>query len=184
MAFIATNDRDELLSTLTAYERIAHACWPSLHPDLTGRTAWGPRDEKRLRASLSALLDESAVNALGVRVFWKLLPSLSYRGANLSFARDGGLSSIEEIIGLDDFSPRVPWNRQAPLYRRDDELVIKTREEKLFIIERQDQLEQTTYLHTAKVPMLGSDGGAIGLLGMYRLIDKATAVTLMREHRT
>lgn len=183
MAFVASNDRDELLSTLTAYERIAHACWPSLHPELSGKTPWTQRDDTRLRQTLSALLDETVTSPLGVRVFWKLLPSLSYRGANLLFARDGTLSSIEEMIGLDDFSPRMPWNRQAPLYRRDDEAVIKTQQEKLFIVERQDQVDQTTYLHTAKVPMLGAGGHSIGILGMYRLIDKATAVALTREHR-
>jgi hypothetical protein len=185
MAVIAAEESEELLATLLAYERVFTACWPSLHPNLAQRRVkWGTASATTLRRELAGLIDETDASPLAVRVFWKLLPDFKFRGVNMNCVKDGGLSSIEEMIGLTDYSPQLPWNRQAPHYRKDDKFVVEHNAEKLNILERQDQTEGTTFLRTAKVPMVTTSGTIIGLLGGYQTIDAATAKKLQKGEKT
>ena len=50
----------------------------------------------------------------------------------------------------------------------------------LDIVERQDSPAGTVWLRTGKAPIRVGDGEAIGLLGMYEVIDDATAKALTR----
>jgi hypothetical protein len=182
MAYVAATDPQELLATLYAYERVVTASWPALHPNLANqRVRWVNMSPGDLRGGLSRLLDETDASPLAVRIFWKVLPDYAFRGTNLLCARDARLDSIERIVGLTDYSPEVPWNRQAAHYRKDDKFVVEHKSDKLNIIERQDQHDGTTFLRTSKVPIIDASGAVIGLLGGYQTIDAATALKLQRD---
>jgi hypothetical protein len=183
MAHVVANDPFELLATLRAYARVVTASWPTLHPQFAQRRArWSNSSVGDLKGELSRLLDETTTSPFAVRVFWKVLPEYTFRGANLLCARDAGLDAIEQLIGLNDYSPELPWNRQAPHYRKDDKVVVERRVDKLDILERQDQPNgTTTFLRTSKVPIIHSNGEVLGLLGAYQTIDAAAALKLQRD---
>lgn len=142
MAYVAATDPFELLATLHAYARVVMASWPSLHPQLAQRRArWANAAAGDLKGELSCLLDETHESPLAVRVFWKLAPDYTYRGANLLCARDAGFAAIERVVGLSDYSSELPWNRQAPQYRKNDKTVVERRIDKLDVLERMDQHE-------------------------------------------
>jgi len=183
MAFVVGAEKDERLATLLAYAHMTEACWPGLHPTMVRRKpAWVELGAKHLGDELSSLMDEADGSPMGLRVFWKLVPNFTFRGGNTLFAKDAGHKSMQTLMGLTDFSKEVPWNRQAPLYRKDDEDVVATQRDKLDIVQRQDQASDTIYLHAAKVPML-SGSKTVGLMGAYQLIDAAAAARIISRKR-
>jgi hypothetical protein len=165
-----------------AYRLVKNASWPKLHPAMAERAAtWAERSADELELELQEYLGETMQPGCGVRVFWKLLPKYLYAGANDHIAHDAGLKSSAELIGIDDFNPRVSWGQQAGLYRRDDMDVCTSRRPKLDIFERQTSASGAFWLHTGKAPIRRADGVVIGVFGMYEVLDAQTGDELARR---
>ena len=118
---MAERSANETRAVLAAYRKVKDASWPDVHPEMAGRAKrWPDASEAELRAELEGYLKEASAPACPVRVFWKLGAQFVFGGCNLHFASDAGLRSPAEIVGLDDFSPRLPWRAQADKYRADE----------------------------------------------------------------
>ena len=116
-----------------------------------------------------------------MRVFWKLGPKFVFGGANDNFARDAGLRAAE-LVGIDDFDPRLPWGAQAAKYRADDQEVFTSGQAKLDILERQtSSTGAVVWVHVGKAPIRLASGAVIGILGMYDLLDEKTAQKVFFE---
>jgi diguanylate cyclase (GGDEF)-like protein/PAS domain S-box-containing protein len=107
---------------------------------------------------------ESLIDNIPQRIFWKDLES-RYLGCNSAFARDAGLASKEDVIGMTDCT--LPWATAGNLLRAEDNLVIATgqpvmNQERDFFVRG----EMRTSL-TSKLPLLDGAGRIIGVLGSY-----------------
>ncbi len=122
------------------------------------------RELQESRRMLQIILD-----TIPTRVFWKDL-NLRYLGCNAAFARDAGLQSPEQIVGLTDYD--LIWRAQAEAYNRDDRRVIDSGEPIFALEELQDRADGTGWLITNKLPLRGPDGAIVGMLGMYEDITE------------
>ena len=173
--------RTRAAAILLAYRTVQRPSWPELNPDLDERARrWPDLDEALLQVELRRLVAETERPGQNVRVFWKIGNDLTYEGCNRQFANDAGFKEARELIGLTDFDPRIAWILQSAKYRKDDFEVMETRKPKLRIIERQHSAAGTIWLHTGKAPIL-LRGEAIGIMGMYEVIDLATATRMSRS---
>jgi hypothetical protein len=171
---------EELRAILQAYKQVADASWPELHPAMAGNAASWPRAAApELQQELDGYLRESAQRSQ-VRVFYKLGAGLEFAGCNDHFAKDAGLSR-QALIGLDDFSPQLPWAAQAAKYRADDKEIVDSGKPQLDILERQTNSSGAiSWIRVGKTPVRGATG-VIGLLGMYESLDDKTAQRLYLE---
>ncbi len=174
-------NKNELLAVLRAYQEAIHVACPELHPDMARRSAgWLRATDAELERELAHYLEEASAPSCAVRVFFKMGRDFRYGGCNQQFAADAGLPSASEIVGLDDFSPRISWVAQAAKYRKDDRTVIEQRQPKLGIIERQASASGVIWLDTSKMPIL-EGAAAIGVFGTYEIIDAKTAARRAAE---
>jgi PAS domain S-box-containing protein len=135
--------------------------------------------EVALRASHQVL--DGIINAIPARVFWKD-KDLVYLGCNAIFAHDAGFAGSKEIVGKDDY--QMGWRDQAELYRADDRQVIDSGQPKLLIEEPQTTPGgDTNVILTSKIPLRGSEGEIIGVLGTYMDITerKRAEKTLLEQ---
>jgi hypothetical protein len=171
---------EELRAVLVAYRQVKDASWPRLHTgmaDAAGR--WDRASEDQLRREIRGYLDETAAPGGNVRVFWKTGTNLAFAGCNERFASDAGLTA-RELIGLDDFSEKVPWAAQAAKYRADDKEVVDSGQPKLDILERQSSATGVVWVLVGKAPIRVGDR-SIGILGMYEVLDKEAANKLFAK---
>ena len=136
--------------------------------------------EEALLASKKII--EGIINSIPVRVFWKD-KNLVYLGCNKIFANDAGFTDPKEIIGKDDY--QMGWHDQAELYRDDDSRVIESGIPKLNIEETQTTPKgDTITLLTNKIPLLGSNGEIIGILGTYiDISERKRAEEVLQQER-
>jgi len=167
---------EDLRAVLAAYRTARSHTWPQLHAAMDRRAAhWGVAGDAELAAELESYLKESDDPAGAVRVFWKLGPKFIFAGCNERFARDAGMASAD-LMGTDDFDPRLPWGPQASKYRADDAEVFNAATPKLDIVERQKSPSgDVIWVRVGKAPILGADGAARGVLGLYDVLDDKTA---------
>ena len=126
------------------------------------------QDAEEIRESRQML--RTVIDTVPVRVFWKDL-DLKYLGCNISFARDAGMESTDELIGKDDF--QMGWKEQAGLYRKDDMEVIQSGVPKINYEEPQTTPEgKRIWLKTSKSPLLNLKGETFGILGTYEDITE------------
>jgi hypothetical protein len=172
---------EELRGILQAYKQVADVSWPALHPAMGARAAaWPQAGEEDLKRELEGYLLDSSGPPRVVRVFYKLGPGFTFAGCNEHFANDAGIPA-RELVGLDDFSPRLPWAAQAGKYRADDKEVFDSGTAKLDILERQTSSSGVvTWVHVSKAPIRAA-GRVIGILGMYEILDDKTAQRLYIE---
>ncbi len=177
-----TTAADELRAVLQAYKEVKDASWPALNPAMAERSRhWAEAAEADLRAELAGYLREAVPPAWQVRIFWKLGPELVFGGCNEQFARDAGLASAAELVGLTDFDKRLPWTRQAAKYRLDDQAVIASGTARLGIIERQQSGDgHINWVRVSKAPVR-TGAGVVGVLGMYEPLDPETGRRLFGE---
>jgi hypothetical protein len=165
----------ELRAVLQAYKQVMEASWPQLHPAMFGRAQqWGSASEAELRQELTGYLNQASAPGCKVRIFWKMMPGFTFGGCNTAFAKDGGLRSPLEIVGLDDYNPKFPWSLQAAKYRMDDQSVVSRGLPMLDIIERQQSSAGLAWLRVGKTPIKTAEGKIIGLFGMYEPLDAET----------
>ena len=166
---------DELRAILRAYKQVMEASWPQMHPAMFNRAPhWAVANEADLRQELTGYLTQASAPGCQVRIFWKMLPGFTFGGCNAALARDGGLRTPVEIVGLDDYDKRFPWSLQAAKYRADDQNVVRRGLPMLDIIERQQSSSGLSWLRVGKTPIKLSDGKVIGLFGMYEPLDAET----------
>ena len=172
-------ERETLLATLVAYRAVQAASWPKLNPGIEVRVSrWDKMDADELRGEMAELLQETNRPGCEVRIFWKLGREYVYGGANDKLAHDAGFGSGAELVGKNDFHHDIVWLRQSPKYRADDMEVVNTATEKLNIVERQKSAHGNIWLRTGKAPIRPEGGAAVGVLGMYEVIDVETAIRL------
>lgn len=171
---------DELRGVLQAYKQVTDASWPDLHPEMAARSAgWARAGAAELQQELDGYLRESALRSK-VRVFYKLGAGLTFAGCNDHFAKDAGLTP-QALVGLDDFSPQLPWAAQAAKYRADDKEIVDSGTPQLDILERQTNSSgAVSWIRVGKTPVRGA-AGVIGLFGMYEPLDDKTAQRLYLE---
>jgi PAS domain S-box-containing protein len=124
-------------------------------------------ERKRVEEALvaSQQITQDIINAIPARVFWKD-KDLNYLGCNRTFAADAGFSTPMDIIGKDDFA--MGWREQAELYRADDRQVMESGLPKQLIEEPQTTPDgKSITILTSKIPLKGSGGDVIGILGVY-----------------
>ena len=173
---------EEVRGVLAAYKTVMEASWPSLHPAMKGRAAqWLSASEAALQAELREYLREASQPTCRVRVFWKIGPHFSYAGGNAHYATDAGFASIADLIGLNDFDEKVPWQAQAAKFRKDDKEVFDSGVAKLDILERQDSAAGTVWVKVGKTAIRNGSGVVIGILGMYEQLDEAVATKMYLE---
>jgi len=166
---------EELRAVLFAYKQVMEASWPQLHPAMFGRAQkWPTASEAELNQELTGYLNQASAPGVNVRIFWKMLPGFTFGGCNAALARDGGLRSPSEIVGLDDYDRRFPWSLQAAKYRIDDQNVVNRGLPMLDIIERQQNTGGMSWLRSGKTPIKTAAGKIIGLFGMYEPVDAET----------
>jgi hypothetical protein len=177
------SDAEHLRAVLAAYLTVKNASWPDLHPSMSKQSKrWAAASAADLREELAGYMKESAAPGTGVRVFWKLGPKFIFGGCNLHFARDAGLRDPAELLGLDDFSPKLPWQAQAVKYRADDKEVFDGGAAKLDILERQTSSQgKTVFVRVGKAPIKTATGAVIGIFGMYEILDEKAAQKLFFE---
>jgi hypothetical protein len=173
---------DELRAILAAYQLVAAASWPDLNPSMKSRASrWATASAAELKSELDGYLREVAPPRSNVRIMWKTGPKYQVGGFNEGFAKDAGIPAAE-LLGMDDFDKRMPWRHQAAKYRRDDEGVVKTGKANLDIIERQESGNgETSWVRVGKAPIKVANGTAIGVLGMYEIVDAATGRALFMK---
>jgi hypothetical protein len=174
---------DELRAVLAAYKLVKDASWPDLHPAMPRASArWPQAAEADLRKELEGYINETNRPSCDVRVFWKLGPDYKFAGCNLMFVKDAGLKTPADLIGLDDFSDKLPWKAQAAKYRFDDKEVADSGKANLDILERQSSATGTVWVLVGKAPVrVGSR--SIGILGMYQILDQAAANKILAKRR-
>ncbi|MDD2500101.1 MAG: transporter substrate-binding domain-containing protein [Geobacter sp.] len=119
--------------------------------------------EKERNQAISLL--QTVINTAPVRIFWKDT-SLRYLGCNLLFALDADKSDPDELIGRDDFE--MGWAEQAERYRSDDRMIMETGVPRVSFEEPQTTPDgRQIWLRTSKAPLRDSQGGVIGVLGVY-----------------
>lgn len=175
----AVNSSVFLAAALDAYAQVAQA-WPALSVAAAQRKSWSAlKDATGMLAELRRVVAQSEGGDNPVRIFWKALPGYTYAGCNVWFARDAGVNDVEKMLGKDDFHPDMAWQRQAAGYRKYDEEIVRSRTPNLDILERQDQPTGTVFVHTSKAPLLDPQGRALGIMGMYQVLDAATGARMM-----
>lgn len=124
------------------------------------------QEQARLSQMLRMVLDNTPT-----RVFWKDLYS-RYLGCNIAFARDAGLDSPSELLGLSDHD--LVWKDQADQFRNDDRLAMESGTGRLGIEEPQTRPDGSiSWLRTSKIPLRDVNGNVIGVLGTYEDVTKA-----------
>ena len=153
-----------------------------MHARMEQRAAsWPTASEAELVTELDGYIRESEARDSAVRVFWKLGPKFLFSGCNEGFARDAGVPAAE-LMGLDDFDSRLPWGGQASKYRADDMEVFEGGQPKLDILERQKSATGgIIWVRVGKAPIMGPDGKARGILGMYDMLDDKAAQKIFFE---
>lgn len=99
-------------------------------------------------------------------IFWKD-KNLNYLGANKKFAIAAGFENIESLVGKSDYD--ACWTKEeADFFRSIDRQVMESNQPILNVEESQQQLDGSiSTLLTNKVPLHNSQGGVIGILGIY-----------------
>lgn len=142
---------------------------------------WPGASESELQAELAEYVKEASAPTCPVRVFWKLGPKYAFGGCNDHFASDAGLPAAE-LVGLDDFDKRLPWQAQAMKYRADDKEVFTGGKPKLDILERQTGTSGAViWVRVGKTPIRTAAGTVVGILGMYEVLDDKAAQKLFFE---
>ena len=173
---------EEVRAVLAAYKLVKDASWPSLHSAMAQRSLhWPAASEEALRAELAGYLKEASLPTCSVRVFWKTGPEYVFAGCNEHFAHDAGLATAADLIGLNDFHAKMPWQAQAAKYRYDDKEVVDSGIANLDILERQNSATGVVWVLVGKAPIRSTSGPHLGVFGMYELIEHERATKLYME---
>lgn len=109
---------------------------------------------------------QTVLDTIPARVFWKDRNCV-YLGCNNLFAKDGGLSDKQQIIGCNDND--MPWSDRAEVYRKDDREVMQSGISRLNFEEQQTTSSgEEIWLEASKIPLTDDQGEIYGVLGIYQ----------------
>ncbi|ASC72118.1 hypothetical protein XM38_030720 [Halomicronema hongdechloris C2206] len=127
------------------------------------------------------ILLRSIIDRIPQAVFWKDRQG-QYLGGNHRFAHDAGVSTPDDIIGLDD--TRLPWRDQAPRHYADDCQVMEHNQCKLDQEELYVRADGTRrWLKSSKVPLADAAGNIIGIVGTYEDITESKLAAAKLEQQ-
>jgi len=104
------------------------------------------------------------------RVFWKDRDG-RFLGCNKACAGDAGVPTPQDIVGKTDYE--LSWKATADVYLADDRQVTESGLAKIGyeeVMVREDGAQR--WVRTSKVPLPGSIGGVVGVLGTYEDITE------------
>ncbi len=123
-------------------------------------------DVRSSRQMLQLVLDH-----IPQRVFWKDTEG-RFLGYNAAFAGDAGVSTPKDGVGKTDYD--FSWKASADRYVADDRQVVETGLAKIGYEEPMVGVDGVEHwVRTSKVPLPGSIGGVIGILGIYEDITES-----------
>lgn len=118
---------------------------------------------KRIHAERRLL--DTIINSVPHAIFWKDKES-RYLGCNESFAKVGGLSDPQQLVGKNDY--QMPWAPEAEHYRTCDQQVMNGER---IIVNLEEPLTgpdgEERVLLTSKTPLLNEDQQVIGMIGVF-----------------
>ncbi|MDD3050006.1 MAG: transporter substrate-binding domain-containing protein [Candidatus Cloacimonetes bacterium] len=121
------------------------------------------KTEKDLAESRRILSD--VINTIPSGVFWKDRNGF-YMGCNKLVAKEAGVSSPEELVGLTDID--LSWKDQAEQYRVNDLKVIEGGVPQLNFEETKTTSDgRKIILRSSKIPLCADDGNVYGVLGVW-----------------
>lgn len=133
---------------------------------------------KRTDEILKSILDN-----IPMGVFWKDT-NCNYLGINKQAAKDSGLKTTEDVVGLTD--DNLSWRVFAEKYRADDHEVMKSDIPKINIEEKL-QLPGGKYqwVRTNKIPLKNINNSIYGILGTYEDITdrKVNELELIQKNK-
>ena len=153
----------------------------ALVTDISGRR----KIEEELQVSRQML--QTILDTIPVAVFWKDTNSL-YLGANRTFLDTVGMSSLEEIVGKNDYD--LPWNKeQSDSFRIYDKRIIDSGVPEYNFIEPYGGKDgKRAWARTNKVPLRDKKGNITGILGTFeditglRQAEEALQIERQRFH--
>ena len=164
--FDSKDEIGELASNFNSFlDRIS-----AYNKELTAEIDVRRQAEEDLRASKSGLEQANrmfrlVLDTIPVRVFWKDT-SMRFLGCNRLFARDAGMQSPDELVGLTDRD--MPWIDESEDYRSKDMEILQHRLSQVNFEETQTTPDgRRIHLRTSKALILDADGNLMGLLGTY-----------------
>ncbi len=168
-----TAERTFRLAGILAAMMLSAFVWVTV---LHGRVRQQTAELRGSRQMLQLVLDN-----IPQRVFWKDSEG-RFLGCNKACASDAGVPTPQDIVGKTVYDI-AHWRDKADLYTADDRQVMETGEDRMGYEEPMvgaDGVQR--WARTSKVPLPGSIGGAIGILGTYDDIteSKRTAQKLER----
>jgi hypothetical protein len=177
IALAAQRTGDRMAPVAAALTVLVKQSWPK--PEVVRAFARAESDPTTLgkcKAILSAF--EVAHSEYPTAVFWWKTEKSEFLGFCPRFAAASGVPALD-LLGRTDADPLVTWNRQAPIYMRDDREVMLSRTPRFDIVERQDRGEATVWLRTSKVPYESAWGS--GTVGGFDTISASLATQLARK---
>ena len=130
-------------------------------------------DRKQVEDALydSQHMLKTVLDSIPSAVFWKDR-NLFYLGGNLTWLNTIGMKSSEEVIGKTDYELSYT-KEQAGSFRKYDRKVVESGIPEYDIIEPYLKADGThAWAKTNKVPLRGTDGKIIGVLGSYEDITE------------
>lgn len=131
---------------------------------------------------------QNVLDTVPTRIFWKDRNSI-YLGCNHLFAQDADFDTPEEVVGKSDQD--MPWSPgQGNLYRAYDQAVMISGRPNIHVETTETDRHGNQYWYeTSKIPLIDTQGKAIGVLGAYTDITPRKEIELsLREseerHRT
>ncbi len=122
------------------------------------------------------------LDTIPLGVFWKNRDG-RYLGCNRRFLTDSGFSARDDITGRLD--SEMPWKGEAELFLDEDRQVMETGQAEIGYekpVVGTDGVRR--WLRTNKVPLTGSTGGVIGVLGTHEdITESKRAQEALRESR-
>jgi PAS domain S-box-containing protein len=113
----------------------------------------------------SRSLLRTIIDTVPMGIYWKD-HKLRYLGCNITFAKDAGVTSQNDLVGKTD--QQLGWVDQSTANFEDDLAVMESGVAKLHHDEKQTMLTgDAVWLRTSKVPLKSSNQDVIGLLGVY-----------------
>jgi len=161
-----------------AFDVLIETSWSDVDPPLDAVHA--ATDRETLRAALATLFSHVHARHPGAHLWVKDQDS-RFLAACSNLVAACGLDEETFLSGINDLDPRIAWNRQGPLYVRDDAEVFASGTPKVNIIERQDRPGgEVVWLKTSKVPFRNADGVTGGTVGGFEVITDKEAWQLSR----
>lgn len=180
---LASMNEGRMGTVLEAFAVLLPASWPvTISVEALSKPSAARLTASQASRLLLQAFDEIQSTHPTAAFWWKDEGSV-FLGACSRLGKVAGLPDSLSLLGITDSDERLPWARQAPLYRRDDREVLQRYQAKLNIVERQDRDTGVIWLRTSKVPYRNG-AGQMGTVGGFDQISEARAKELANTAAT